>query len=223
MSILTTGAFLALAAQCAPNVHPDTSLDVVRVESGLHQYAIAEIIPKNERVAEGKSFISHYPESKDEAVKIIRRIEERKRNYSVGLMQINSSNFKILRVTATELLEPCSNLKAYQYIITDCYLRGGSLTNALSCYYSGDFITGHKVESELNNTSYIRRIGLLDNNYVVPGTREKINDIKDKTHDDIIFESWDILREYPKQLNGYESKKEVLINERNNEKDDRTV
>ncbi|ENO4702674.1 transglycosylase, partial [Escherichia coli] len=131
--------------------------------------------------------------------------------------------FKKLRVTATELLEPCSNLKAYQYIITDCYLRGGSLTNALSCYYSGDFITGHKVESELNNTSYIRRIGLLDNNYVVPGTREKINDIKDKTHDDIIFESWDILREYPKQLNGYESKKEVLINERNNEKDDRTV
>ncbi|EFO1626055.1 lytic transglycosylase domain-containing protein [Escherichia coli] len=216
MSILTTGAFLALAAQCAPNVHPDTSLDVVRVESGLHQYAIAEIIPKNERVSEGKSFISHYPESKDEAVKIIRRIEERKRKYSVGLMQINSLNFEKLRVTATELLDPCSNLKAYQYIITDCYLRGGSLTNALSCYYSGNFITGRKVESELNNTSYIQRIGFSGNDYVVPGTREQIDEIKNKSRNNIFFESWDVLREYPKQLNRYESKEtEVFINEKN--------
>lgn len=216
MSILTTGAFLALAAQCAPNVHPDTSLDVVRVESGLHQYAIAEIIPENERVSEGKSFISHYPESKDEAVKIIRRIEERKRKYSVGLMQINSLNFEKLRVTATELLDPCSNLKAYQYIITDCYLRGGSLTNALSCYYSGNFITGRKVESELNNTSYIQRIGFSGNDYVVPGTREQIDEIKNKSRNNIFFESWDVLREYPKQLNRYESKEtEVFINEKN--------
>ncbi len=38
--MLSTSAFLAVAMQCAATVHPSTSLDVARVESGLNPYAI---------------------------------------------------------------------------------------------------------------------------------------------------------------------------------------
>jgi type IV secretion system protein VirB1 len=43
--MLSTTAFLAAAMQCAASVHPSTALDVARVESGFHPYAIAEICP----------------------------------------------------------------------------------------------------------------------------------------------------------------------------------
>lgn len=41
--MLSTTAFLAMAMQCAATVHPSTSLDVARVESGYNPYAIAEM------------------------------------------------------------------------------------------------------------------------------------------------------------------------------------
>ena len=44
-TMLSTTAFLALAMHCAASIHPSTSLDVARVESGLNPYAIAEIVP----------------------------------------------------------------------------------------------------------------------------------------------------------------------------------
>lgn len=44
--MLSTSTFLALAMQCAASVHPDTTHEVARVESGFNPYAIAEIIPK---------------------------------------------------------------------------------------------------------------------------------------------------------------------------------
>lgn len=47
--MLSTTAFVALAMQCAASIHPDTAQEVARVESGFNPYAIAEIIPKNER------------------------------------------------------------------------------------------------------------------------------------------------------------------------------
>ncbi|MDX6940917.1 transglycosylase, partial [Enterobacter kobei] len=40
--MLSTTAFLALAVQCAASIPSSTSLDVARVESGFHPYAIAE-------------------------------------------------------------------------------------------------------------------------------------------------------------------------------------
>ncbi|HFL4535192.1 TPA: transglycosylase, partial [Escherichia coli] len=47
--MLSTSTFLALAMQCAASVHPDTTHEVARVESGFNPYAIAEIIPKVKR------------------------------------------------------------------------------------------------------------------------------------------------------------------------------
>lgn len=205
MSVLTSGAFLALAMRCAPGVHPDTSLDVGRVESGLNPYAIAEIIPKSERKPGSKGFITHLPEDIKEALSIVRSIEKKNRAYSVGLMQITSANFKRLNVNAEKLFSPCENLSAFETIITDCWLRAGTLKKSLSCYYSGSFETGQKIETSLNNTSYVQRIGYpsADKKYVVPGTKddqlqENNTNVHSYEQKNPEFESWDILREYPR-------------------------
>jgi len=159
--MLSTTAFLTLSMQCAASIHPSTALDVARVESGLNPYAIAEIPHA------GKGVTSHFPASKDEAVSITRQLTAQGRRYSVGLMQITSTNFRHYGVSARDLLDPCTNLSIFEHILTDCYRRGGSLKRALSCYYSGNFTTGQQPESAFNQTSYIQRIG-----YAVPSTRE---------------------------------------------------
>ncbi|HHT0369196.1 TPA: lytic transglycosylase domain-containing protein [Raoultella planticola] len=159
--MLSTPAFLALAMQCAASIHPSTALDVARVESRFHPYAIAEILPGNRGV------ISHFPASLPEAIRLTRRLATQERHYSVGLMQITSTNFRHYGVTASDLLNPCINLSVFERILADCYRRGGTLKRALSCYYSGNFETGQRPESAFNQTSYVQRIG-----YAVPSTRE---------------------------------------------------
>lgn len=74
-------------------------------------------------------------------------------------MQITSTNFSQYGVDADKLFSPCTNLSVFEKVMLDCYTRGGNLKNALSCYYSGDFSTGHKTESSFGNTSYNQRIG----------------------------------------------------------------
>lgn len=171
---MTPSALLALAMACAPTVHPDTAHDVARVESGLNPFAIAEIIPKEKRKPGDKGVISYFPESIKAALNITRQIELRKHRYSVGLMQITSSNFSKYNMGAEKLFDPCNSLSVFEKIITDCYLRGGNLVNALSCYYSGNFSTGQKKETEFSGTSYTGRIGYTDTGdkkYVVPSTK----------------------------------------------------
>ncbi|EAW8461791.1 TPA: lytic transglycosylase domain-containing protein [Klebsiella pneumoniae subsp. pneumoniae] len=169
---------LSLALQCSPQVHPDTVFDVAKTESGYNPYAIAEIIPKAERQVQGKSVITHMPASKEEALKIVKAIERKGRRYSVGLMQITSTNFDKFQTTAEKLFSPCHNLKISQQILVDCYQRGKTLKNALSCYYSGNFSTGKVKESEFANTSYVERIGFRtasqETPVIVPSTKEAI-------------------------------------------------
>ncbi|EDP2298745.1 transglycosylase, partial [Salmonella enterica subsp. enterica serovar Enteritidis] len=57
--MLSTSTFLALAMQCAASVHPDTTHEVARVESGFNPYAIAEIIPKVKRKPGDKGVVSY--------------------------------------------------------------------------------------------------------------------------------------------------------------------
>lgn len=167
---------LSLALQCSPQVHPDTVFDVAKTESGLNPFAIAEIIPKAERAAKGKSVISHMPATKEEAMKIVNAIEKKGRRYSVGLMQITSTNFRQYHTTAEQLFDPCNNLKISEKIMLDCWQRSGKLKNAFSCYYSGDPMIGQKREKEFSDTSYIERIAGKPlepvQEVIVPSTRE---------------------------------------------------
>ncbi|KGA21935.1 transglycosylase [Pectobacterium brasiliense] len=167
--MLSPTAFLAAVMQCAATIHPSTAFDVAKVESSFNPYAVAEIVPKEERAPDSVGVISHQPTSKQTAINIIKQVVARGRRYSVGLMQITSTNFRHYGVTANDLLDPCTNLSVFERILTDCYQRGGTLRRALSCYYSGNFDTGQQPESAFNQTSYIQRIG-----YAVPSTREDL-------------------------------------------------
>lgn len=173
--MLSTSAFLAAAMQCAASIHPSTALDVARVESGFNPYAIAEIIPKATGTLGNHNIISHQPASQERAEQIIRHLMAQGHRYSVGLMQITSTNFRHYKVTAHDLLDPCTNLSVFERILSDCYQRGGSLKRALSCYYSGNFRTGQQPEAAFSGTSYVQRVGYasVSPRYAVPGTREE--------------------------------------------------
>lgn len=161
--MLTTTAFLSLAMQCAPSIHPDTIHDITKTESSFNPYAIAEIVPQDG----GRSrVVSYNPSDKAKALEIVKEIKKRKHRYSVGVMQITSTNFPVFNVDAETMFNPCDNLRVAEKIIIDCYKRGGTLVRMLSCYYSGNFETGQRPEKAFNNTSYVQRIG-----YVVPSTR----------------------------------------------------
>ncbi|ECK6787724.1 lytic transglycosylase domain-containing protein [Salmonella enterica] len=155
--MLSTSAFLALSLRCAASIHPDTAQEVARVESGFNPYAIGV-------VGQQKGI---FPKDINDALSHVKILKAQGKNYSVGLMQINQSNFNKYNVTEEQLFNPCTNLSVFEKIITDCYQRGGTLKRALSCYYSGNFETGQRPEKTFSNTSYTQRIG-----YIVPSTRQ---------------------------------------------------
>jgi type IV secretion system protein VirB1 len=132
-------SFIALAAACAPLVDTGTAQAVVRVESGFNAHAIGVVGGQLER----------QPRTSSEALSTARSLRANGWNFSVGLAQINVHNFQRLGLSVETAFEPCSNLKAMQTVLLDCYARAGvasmpqrSLRRALSCYYSGNFVTG---------------------------------------------------------------------------------
>ena len=119
---------LQLIAMCAPLVHPDTALSVMKEESKLNQFAIG--------VVDG--WVKQ-PTDLNSAVLTARKLEKEGKNYSVGLMQVNKHNFAKYGVTLEQMFEPCNNLQV-----------------ALSCYYSGNFLRGYK--RDFRGTSYVERV-----------------------------------------------------------------
>ena len=73
---------LQMIAICAPLVHPDTALSVMKEESKLNQFAIG--------VVDG--WVKQ-PTDFNSAVLTAQQLEKEGKNYSVGLMQINKHNF----------------------------------------------------------------------------------------------------------------------------------
>lgn len=154
--MISAADFLALALQCAPTVHPTTTTDIGYAESRFQHLAIG--------VVRGESI---YPKDINSALEHIKNLKAKGKNYSIGLMQINQSNFEKYGVTAKDMFNPCKNLSIFEKILTDCYTRGETLKRALSCYYSGNFETGLRPEKAFSDTSYVQRVG-----YAVPSTRQ---------------------------------------------------
>jgi type IV secretion system protein VirB1 len=134
-----TATFLALALACAPQVHPDTARAVARVESSFNPYAIGVV----------GGALDRQPRTRAEALATIDALHAAGWNYSVGIGQINVSNFARLGLTPRAALDPCISLTAMQSVLGECYARAVSsnagqtaLRFALSCYYSGNFTTG---------------------------------------------------------------------------------
>jgi type IV secretion system protein VirB1 len=135
--------FIALVLACAPQVHADTARALVSVESAFNPWAIGVV---------GGALLRQ-PRSRAEALVTARALLAGGWNFSVGLGQINRSNFERLGLTVDSAFEPCTNLAAMQTVLAECFERARSpapgplpdqvaLRQALSCYYSGNFTTG---------------------------------------------------------------------------------
>lgn len=136
--------FLALAAACAPAVHPTTLAAIVRQESGGNPYAIG--------VNPGFPRLAAQPRERSHAIREAERLIALGANIDAGLAQINVGNWNWLGLTAETVFDPCTNLAAAQRVLVACYerasARGGSsqgaLYAALSCYNTGSLERGFR-------------------------------------------------------------------------------
>jgi type IV secretion system protein VirB1 len=132
--------FIRQIAECAPTVHVDTMRRIVQVESGFNPYAIGVVGAQLQR----------QPRSSAEALATIRWLDANGYNYSVGLAQVNQSNFRAHGLTPATALLACPNLRAGGAILTACFRRASkpsvtpqtALRAAFSCYESGNFRAG---------------------------------------------------------------------------------
>jgi type IV secretion system protein VirB1 len=131
----------ALMLSCAPLVAPDTAQALIQVESGGHPFAIGVV---------GGALVRQ-PANLAEAMATVAALDAAGWSYSVGLGQINQRNFQRYGLSPATAFEPCANLTAMQAILGECFARASrhtpqqtALRNAFSCYYSGNFLTGHQ-------------------------------------------------------------------------------
>jgi type IV secretion system protein VirB1 len=138
---ISLAAALALAAQCAPTIAPETLLSVVQVESRFEPLAIG---------VNGAPRITVTPTSVDDAVAKAGSLIAAGRNIDLGLAQINSKNLSWLGLSLAEVFEPCTNLSAAARILQDGYARSdpvrvgeqAALKTALSYYNTGHPVRG---------------------------------------------------------------------------------
>ena len=138
---MDTSTFSALALACAPMVHASTAHALVAVESSFNPHAIGVV----------SGMLERQPRNRGEALATSARLRAAGWNFSVGLAQINVHNFGRLGLTPDTAFDPCENLRAMQAVLTECFDRSApdrpdqvALRQALSCYYSGNFVTGFR-------------------------------------------------------------------------------
>ena len=138
---MDTSTFSALALACAPLVHTSTAHALVAVESSFNPDAIGVV----------GGVLERQPRNRAEALVTATRLQASGWNFSVGLAQINVHNFQRLGLTLVTAFDPCENLRAMQAVLTECFDRSApdrpdqvALRQALSCYYSGNFVTGFR-------------------------------------------------------------------------------
>lgn len=136
MTIPLTAA-LAMAAQCAPSVAPETLLSVVQVESGFNPLAIG---------VNGAPRVAVRPTTKVEASARASALIAAGRSVDLGLAQINSKNLGWLGLSVEAAFDPCRNLAAAARVLEAGYNPGQAVTGgeqpalrrALSRYNTGD-------------------------------------------------------------------------------------
>ena len=135
----------ALVLTCAPLVAQDTARALIQVESGGYPFAIGVV----------GGALARQPASLPEALARVAALEAAGWNYSVGLGQINKRNLERYGLSPATAFQPCANLTAMQGILGECFSRASrradrhptpqaALRDAFSCYYSGNFLTGHQ-------------------------------------------------------------------------------
>jgi len=155
-----SSAVMELARECAPQIHPMTVGYLVAGESNNNPFAI--------NVNRGAQLVRQ-PRNRDEAQATIYWLDRRGANYDVGLGQVNSANFQKLGVTGESLLDPCTNLRASQAVLSGCYATAAktvgqgqfALLRAMSCYNTGSQRRGF-------DNGYVGRFVSIARAYPVP-------------------------------------------------------
>ena len=117
---------------CQIDVEPQRMNAVVLTESAGNPFAVGVV---------GHS-LSRQPGSEDEALALIKRLRTDNLNFSVGLAQVNKTNFAAYDLTDSNMFDKCSNLSAGSQILKKCHDLYGDWDRAYSCYYSGNPTTG---------------------------------------------------------------------------------
>jgi type IV secretion system protein VirB1 len=109
---------------------------VVNVESSRNPYAIGVV---------GGQLVRQ-PQNLPEAVATVHMLEDQGYNYSLGVAQVNRSNFGRYGLdTFEKAFDYCPNVVAGSKILAQCYASAGKdWGKAFSCYYSGNFTTGYQ-------------------------------------------------------------------------------
>jgi type IV secretion system protein VirB1 len=109
---------------------------VVDVESSFNPYAIG--------VVGGR--LARQPRNMGEAIATARMLEREGFDFSLGLAQVNRSNLAHYGLASyAQAFDACRNVRAGSRILAECHARSGNdWGKALSCYYSGDFVTGFR-------------------------------------------------------------------------------
>lgn len=138
---LSLPAALALAAQCAPGVAPETLLSVAHTESKFDPLAIGVNGAKNPPPAR----------TAVDAAAVARRYIAAGYSVDLGIAQINSRNLGWLALSVEEAFDPCRNLAAAARVLTANYTvasrryaAGTALGVALSMYNTGDGARGYR-------------------------------------------------------------------------------
>jgi type IV secretion system protein VirB1 len=133
---LTMLEILALAAQCAPAVAPETLLSVVQVESRFDPLAIG---------VNGEPRVAISAATPQEAAAKASALITAGRSVDLGLAQINSKNLGWLGLGVEAAFDPCRNLAAAARVLQAGYDTDGgagddqaALRRSLSRYNTGD-------------------------------------------------------------------------------------
>lgn len=142
--------------ECAPSTPVPVAQAIIKTESGFNPNAIG--------VNYGGKPIKQ-PKSYSEAVIKAKQLINSGHNIDLGLAQINSSNLKWLGLSIEQVLQPCTNLKAMQFILYDCYKRSGEsglgtkMQRAFSCYNTGNHHKGF-------NNNYVNKVSRNYNSFI---------------------------------------------------------
>lgn len=134
-------ALPSLIQHCVPNIAQASMLAIVQVESKSNPLAL--------NLNKGYK-LQFQPQSKAQAQKWIEYLEKNNYNFDIGLAQVNINNANKYGYKATELLDPCTNLKLGSSILIKNYTNalpgskspGEAWQKAISAYNTGNFHSG---------------------------------------------------------------------------------
>ena len=111
---------------------------------------------RRKRGFKAKYLYSLYP--KREQVSVLKGILKYAKEYSLGLMQISSTNGRLLRSLGIRddlllLLDPCLNIKVGTLVLLECMRIFGDIERSLTCYRAGVKTARRKVLF-----SYVRKV-----------------------------------------------------------------